>query len=87
MIGLAVDKGYALSSLVLLLEELAWAEIKKHPDYHELVQGDEIMGVEWMLALPRINKPYYCELLVKIGAANHVQREDIPNDQVRIQEP
>ena len=81
---LAQQKGYALSSLVLLVDEQARMTIKNHPDYFAYCNGDEVLGIKWQLSFPdklRFNDMYY-DLVVKIGAAEFVTQPELRGDQL-----
>lgn len=81
--SIAITKGYVTSSLVLLLDEGSWYEIKKHPDYTDCVSGDQILGMDWLLIVDIMTTDYYAEVMVKIGAANHVERVDLSHEEPR----
>ena len=80
MKSLAIEKGYTLSSLILLVDESARAIIRKHPDYNELCTGGQILGLDWRLCVngyPNfIPEPYY-DVVVRLGAAQHILRDDL----------
>lgn len=81
---LAIRKGYALSSLVLLIDEDARHQLKQHPDYHTYCTADEIMGIEWVLALYKKpdQRTFHYDLVVKLGAAEHI--EGVPSEEFTI---
>lgn len=93
--AIAITKGYMSSSLVLALDEVAWNQVRKHPEYSKYVHGNEIMGMDWILVIDKKISDYYVEILVRIGAAHHVERHDLSfengpdneHDQIQIQEP
>ena len=81
--AIAITKGYVTSSLVLMIDESAWYLIKKNPDYHKCVVGDEILEMEWALVIEKKThfSPYFAEVVVKIGAAQHVERHDLTHEE------
>jgi hypothetical protein len=80
---LAQQKGYALSSLVLLLDEDARREIKTHPEYHTYCYDGKILSLDWVLAIKSSDsKDFYYDLVVKIGAAEFVTQPELRGDQL-----
>lgn len=79
MKSLAIEKGYALSSLVLLVDEPARRLIRRHPDYTQLCLGDEILGMGYMVVIDNqtsLDGNIFYDVVVRLGAAQYVLREE-----------